>query len=121
VPKRLTSEGRSFRVVSDGTYGEIETAIPERHTYSLKVPPDAGRRFSWLELRAESPFAVNTLGVTDVRGEWIRTISFKTLDHRRRSLRVQVGACSQWHGFRGSRLYLESAADQRFSAIRLVP
>jgi hypothetical protein len=85
------------------------------------VPPQSGRRFSWLEIRAESPFAVNTLGVTDVRGESIRTISFRTLDRGRRSIWVKVGSCSQWHGFQGGRLYLESAADQRFSAIRLVP
>jgi hypothetical protein len=121
VPKRLTSEGRSFRVASDGTYGEIETAIPERHTYSLEVPPQAGRRFSWLEFRTGSPFLVNLLGVTDQRGEGIRTIAFRTLDRGRRSIWVQVGACSQWHGFRGDRLYLESAADQRFSEIRLAP
>jgi hypothetical protein len=121
VPGRISSEGRSFRVVSDGRYGEIETAIPERHTYSLEVPLQAGRRFSWLEIRTGSPFLVNLLGVTDQRGEWIRTIAFRTLDRGRRSLWVQIGACSQWHGFRGDRLYLESAADQQFSEIRLVP
>jgi hypothetical protein len=121
VPRRVMSEGRSFRVVSGGTYGEIETAIPERYTYALEVPSQAGRRFSWLEIRAASPFVVNTLGVTDTRGESMRTISFKTLDRGRRSIWVQIGACSQWHGFRGDRLYLESAADQQFSEIRLVP
>jgi hypothetical protein len=64
---------------------------------------------------------VNLLGVTDQRGEWIRTIAFRTLDRGRRSVWLQVGSCSQWHGFRGDRLYLESAADQQFSEIRLAP
>lgn len=63
----------------------------------------------------------NTLGLTDKRGEWIRTITFKTLDRGQRSVWVQVGSCSQWHGFRSKRLFLESAADQQISQVRLVP
>jgi hypothetical protein len=120
VPKRVTSAGRSFRVGS-GAYGQVESTAPEKHTYSLELPAQAGRRFSWLEIRTGSPFLENTLGVTDKRGEWIRTIAFKTLDRGQRSVWVQVGACSQWHGFRGNRLYLESAADQQISEVRLVP
>jgi hypothetical protein len=120
VPKRVTSAGRSFRV-SSGAYGQIDSAAPERLTYSLELPAQAGRRFSWLEIRTGSSFTENTLGVTDERGEWIRTIAFKTLDRGQRSVWVQVGACSQWHGFRGNRLYLESAADQQISEVRLVP
>jgi hypothetical protein len=120
VPKRVTSAGRSFRV-SSGAYGQIDSAAPERLTYSLGLPAQAGRRFSWLEIRTGSSFLENTLGVTDERGEWIRTIAFKTLDRGQRSVWVQVGACSQWHGFRGNRLYLESAADQQISEVRLVP
>jgi len=120
VPKRVTSAARSFRVGS-GAYGQIENATPERHTYSLELPAQANRRFSWLEIRTGSPFLENTLGVTDKRGEWIRTIAFKTLDRGQRSVWIQVGACSQWRGFRGNRLYLESAADQQIGEVRLVP
>jgi hypothetical protein len=120
VPKRVNSAGRSYRVGS-GAYGQIESTAPEKHTYSLELPAQAGRRFSWLEIRTGSPLLENTLGVTDERGEWIRTIAFKTLDRGQRSVWVQVGACSQWHGFRGNRVYLESAADQQISAVRLVP
>lgn len=90
-------------------------------TYSLEMPAQAGRRFNWLEIRTGSSFLENTLGVTDQRGQWLRTISFKTLDRGQRSLWVQVGACSQWQGFRGNRLFLESAADQPISEVRLVP
>ena len=121
VPKQITLAGRSFRVSSGETYGEIESAAPEKHTYSLELPAQASRRFSWLEIRAGSPFLDNTLGVTDKRGEWIRTIAFNTLDRGQRSVWVQVGACSQWHGFRTNRLYLESAADQQISEVRLAP
>jgi hypothetical protein len=120
-PKHVTSAGRRFRVMSGETYGQIESAAPERHTYSLELPPQASRRFSWLEIRTGSSFLDNTLGVTDERGEWIRTIAFNTLDRGQRSVWVQVAACSQWHGFRSSRLYLESAADQQISDVRLVP
>jgi hypothetical protein len=120
VPNRVTSAGRSFRVSSDRAYGEIESLAPERPTYSLELPAQASG-FSWLEIRTKSSFLENTLGVTDARGEWIRTITFKTLDRDQRSVWLQVGACSQWHGFRGNRLYLESGADQQISAIRLVP
>jgi hypothetical protein len=88
---------------------------------SLELPAQAGRRFDWLEIRTGSSFVENTLGVTDQPGQWLRTISFKTLDRGQQSLWIQVGACSQWHGFRGNRLFLESAADQPISKVRLVP
>jgi hypothetical protein len=90
-------------------------------TYSLELPAEAGRRFDWLEIRTGSSFLENTIGVTDQPGQWLRTITFKTLDRGQRSVWVQVGACSQWHGFRGNRLFLESAADQQISEVRLVP
>jgi hypothetical protein len=120
VPKRVTSTGRSFPVSSDRAYGLIEGVAPEKHTHALELPAQADRRFSWLEVRTGSSFLDNTLGVTDERGESIRTIAFKTLDRGQRSIWVQVGACSQWHGFRGNRLYLESGADQQISEVRLV-
>jgi hypothetical protein len=121
VPRRVTSAGKSFRVSSDVALGQIESVAAEKHTYSLELPAHTGRRFSWLEIRTGASFLDNnTLGVTDERGAWIRTIAFKTLDRGQRSVWVQVGACSQWHGFRGNRLYLESAADQQISEVRLV-
>jgi hypothetical protein len=120
VPKRVTSAGRSFRVGS-AAYGQVESATSPRLTYSLELPAQSDRRFSWLEIRTGASFLDNnTLGVTDERGAWIRTIAFKTLDRGQRSVWVQVGACSQWHGFRGNRLYLESAADQQITEVRLV-
>jgi hypothetical protein len=120
VPKRVTSAGRSFRVGS-AAYGQVESATSARLTYSLELPAQADREFSWLEIRTGASFLDNnTLGVTDERGAWIRTIAFKTLDRGQRSVWVQVGACSQWHGFRGNRLYLESAADQEITEVRLV-
>jgi hypothetical protein len=121
VPTRVTSTGRSFRVSSGGAPGHVEGVAPEKHTYSLELPAQTGRRFSWLEIRTKSSFADNTLGITDKRGEWIRTITLKTLDRGQRSVWVQLGACSQWHGFRSNRLFLESAADQQISEVRLVP
>jgi hypothetical protein len=121
VPKRVSSNGKTFRVSPGEVSGQVESAAPEKHTYALELPAQAGRRFSWLEVRTRSSFFENTLGVTDQRGQWIRTISFKTLDRGQRSIWVQVGACSQWHGFQGDRVYLESAGDQQISEIRLAP
>jgi hypothetical protein len=121
VPKRVISDGRGFRVIPGEVSGLIESAAAEKHTYSLELPALTWRTFSWLEIRTRSSFLDNTLGVTDQRGQWIRTIAFRTLDRGQRSIWVQVGACSQWHGFRGNRLYLESAADQQISEIRLAP
>jgi hypothetical protein len=120
VPQRVVSAGKTFHVVPRGTYGEIESVAGAKPTYALQLPAQASR-FSWLEIRTGSSFVDNTLSVTDKRGEWIRTITLKTLDRGQRSVWVQVGACSQWHGFRSNRLFLESAADQEISEIRLVP
>jgi hypothetical protein len=120
APKRVNLAGRSFRVSSGVIYGVVESVAAPKHTYALELPAQPGR-FSWLEIRTGSPFLDNTLGVTDAPGEWIRTITFKTLDRGRQSIWVQVGACSQWHGFRNDHLYLESAADQPISEVRLVP
>jgi hypothetical protein len=119
--RRVESGGRSFRVVPGGIHGYADTLVPEKQTHLLDVPPGAGRRYDWLEIRTRSSFLNNSLGLTDILGVPIRTISFSTLDRGRRSYWVQLGACSQWHGFRGNRLYLESAEEQQISEIRLVP
>jgi hypothetical protein len=44
---------------------------------------------------------------------------FKTLADKSRTVRVRVGACSQWYGYRGRRLYLQLDADQEVAAVRL--
>ena len=121
VPKRVTSAGRSFRVSSGGTYGQIESAAPEKHTYSLELPAQAAAGSTGSRSEPGHRSLRTRSASLTTRGEWIRTIAFKTLDRGQRSVWVQVGACSQWHGFRGNRLYLESAADQQISEVRLVP
>jgi hypothetical protein len=121
-PARLTVDQRSFRVISEGIHGWAERAIPPKKTWELGLPGGIPiRDYDWLEVRTRSRFADNTLGITDVRAESARTISFKTLDRGRTAVKVQVGACSQWHGFQGDRLYLESLGDQEISEIRLIP
>jgi hypothetical protein len=121
-PNRLTVDQRSFRVLSEGIHGWAERATGAKKTLELELPRQAiARDYDWFEIRTRSRFAEDTFGITDVRAESARTISFKTLDRGRTAVKVQVGACSQWHGFQGDRLYLESLGDQEISGIRLIP
>jgi hypothetical protein len=76
--------------------------------------------YDWLELETAGELAPDTLGVTDARDDAVHTISFKTLARGQDSVRVQVGACPQWHGF-ADPIYLESAAGQQIQRVRLVP
>lgn len=122
MPSSVTLGQRSFRVLPGAIHGRAESATPEKRTFVLDLPRQTiGRDYDWFEIRSRSQFAENTLGITDARGESARTISFKTIDRGQTAVKVQVGACSQWHGFQGNRLYLESLQDQEISGIRLIP
>ena len=121
IPARIIFEGRSFRVVSGGIHGWAEATVGEKRTLELELPQAASPRdYDWLEIRTRTAFLEDAIGVTDTRGDTKRTIWFKTLDRGQQSVRVQVGACSQWQGLRGP-LYVESARGQDFSGVRLIP
>jgi hypothetical protein len=121
APRHLAVDGRSYAVVSGGVHGRVETVVPEKRTWKLELPQGSTPAdYDWLEIEPASEFAQDALGITDLRGDPGRTISFRTLDRGQRSIRVQVGACTQWRGF-GDRLYLESGSGQDLGRVRLVP
>jgi hypothetical protein len=121
APTRVVVDGRSYAVASGGVHGRVETVVPEKRTWALDLPRGSTPAdYDWLEIEPASRFAHDGLGITDVRGDYGRTISFKTLDRGQRTVRVQVSACTQWRGF-GSRLYLESGGGQEIQRVRLVP
>lgn len=122
TPPRITFEQRRFRVIPGGIHGWAESVIPEKGTLELELPSGTSTRdYDWLEIRTRAAFLEDTIGVTDNRGDPRRTISFKTLDRGQKSVRVQVGACSQWQGLPKGPLYLESVRRQEISEVRLIP
>jgi len=36
-------------------------------------------------------------------------------------VRIQIGSCSQWHGYRSRTLYLRTDPPQALRAVRLIP
>ena len=122
VPNRVFLSGRSYRVIPGGIHGWAESVVPEKRTFAFDLPEGINTAdYDWIEIRTSARFVNDRLGLTDTRGEAQRTISFNTLDRGDRSLRINVGACSSWHGVRGGRLYLESGGGQTISGARLIP
>ena len=121
IPRRIAFRERNFRVIPGGIHGWAEATVAEKRTLEVELPQAASPRdYDWLEIRTRTEFLNDTIGVTDTRGDSKRTISFKTLDRGQKSVRVQVGACSQWQGLRKP-LYIESVRGQEISGIRLIP
>lgn len=87
----------------------------------LKVPAGLAH-FGWLEVEGTSTFKQTSFelsdraaGNTDER----RTIRFRTRGGTD-TVRVQVGSCSQWHGYRSRTLYLRTDPPQPIGAVRLL-
>jgi hypothetical protein len=88
----------------------------------VRVPPDA-ERYRWLEILADEPFGEESFHLADRRDLALdspRSIFFKTRGDGGSSIRVKVGACSQWRGYRPGTLYLSTSRDVPVSAVRLV-
>jgi len=86
--------------------------------------PAGGRAadYRWLELRTGRPLAEGHFEIADRLDEIHispRVIGFGALDRGETSLRVLVGACSQWRGYRSRVLYLTSSVPQDVREIRL--
>lgn len=79
---------------------------------AVKLPADAAE-YGWLELRTGEPLAEGRFELNDrYAGNGRRSITFKTLERGQTSVRVKVGACSQWRGYRPGTLYLSSSVMQ---------
>jgi hypothetical protein len=121
TPDRIVVRGVAYRVVPGGVHGRAETAAAARVTHQFLLPPGKSTAdYDWIEIRAPDELAHDKLRIADVRAAPSRAVSFRTLDRGQQSVDVQVGACSQWHGYTSGRLYLESAVGQNVS-LRLVP
>jgi hypothetical protein len=121
VPDRVIFGQRSYRVTSGGIHGWVETAASDKRTFEFSLPEGVTTAdYDWLEISPDSRVEDVQFGVTDSRGAHDRTITFRMLGRRQSSVRLHVGACSQWHGF-GSRLYLESAGGTAITKVRLIP
>jgi hypothetical protein len=108
------SAGLSVEPVGQSRTGRFE--------YAVTIPSDAGR-YAWLEIVADQPLEEGSFQLSDRRElalESPRAISFQTRGGGGTSIRVNVGACSQWHGYRAGTLYLSTTRDVGIRGVRLV-
>jgi len=89
---------------------------------ALERPAGADSRYGWLEIQSRSKFGAARFVLTDrlTGADGHRQVVFTTRGGTS-VLRVQVGSCSQWHGYRGRTLYLRADPKQDIRAVRLVP
>jgi hypothetical protein len=88
---------------------------------ALRVPANMGKQYSWVEVKGTKPFARASFELTDIAGgDKRRTIRFRTRGGTD-TVRVQVGSCSQWHGYRSSTLFLRTDPPQPIRTVRLLP
>ena len=88
--------------------------------FVVTLPPDADR-YRWLEMASGAPLHDGRFALTDdPGGDPRRLIAFSALGSGERVVRVNVGACSQWRGYRPGPLYLTTTVPQDVDRIRLV-
>ncbi|MDX6402185.1 MAG: hypothetical protein QOF27_2791, partial [Gaiellaceae bacterium] len=90
-------------------------------TSTLLIPADHAR-YGWLEVEGSQPFGRTLFELSDSKagGDERHTIRFRTRGGTD-MVRIQIGSCSQWHGYRGRMLYLRSDPPQPVRAVRLIP
>jgi hypothetical protein len=89
---------------------------------ALQRPAGADSRYGWLEVDSTSTFGATRFVLTDrlTSADNRRQVAFTTRGGTS-VIRVQVGSCSQWHGYRGHTLYLGTDPTQGIRAVRLLP
>jgi hypothetical protein len=88
----------------------------------LQVPTDVAAHFGWLEVQGTSTFKQTSFELSDrstAGKDERRTIRFRTRGGTD-TVRVEVGSCSQWHGYQSRTLYLRSDPPQPIRAVRLL-
>jgi hypothetical protein len=87
----------------------------------VHVPANAADRYGWLEVEGAATFRRTTFELSDrPGGDEQHTIRFRTrggTDH----VRIQIGSCSQWYGYRSRVLHLRTDPLQEIRAVRLIP
>ena len=93
-----------------------------RTEYAVTIPADAAA-YRWLEVRTGDALREGDFQLADRRGlvpHAQRVIFFKALDRGETVLRVKVGSCPQWRGYRPGTLYFSTNTPQDIREIRLV-
>jgi hypothetical protein len=90
-------------------------------TSVVQIPADHAR-YGWLEVTGSRPFGRTLFELSDLKagdddGHAIRFRTRGGTDH----VRIQIGSCSQWHGYRSHTLYLRTDPPQPVRAVRLIP
>jgi hypothetical protein len=120
-PRTLLLGRRRVPVVPGVAEGFADSAPVSDMLLTLDIPQAArdGRTYEWLEIETASPLGDNSFVLSDQAADPGRGITFKSLGRGETKLRVLVGACSQWHGYRSGRLYLQVQANEEIEAVRL--
>jgi hypothetical protein len=114
-----------------GNAPDFLTIHPQSQSGAVTLRPEQGvlhlpashTRFNWLEVKANSTFGRASFKLSDRRAADAagrRSIRFRTHGGTD-TVRVQVGSCSQWHGYRSRKLYLRTDPPQSLRAVRLLP
>jgi hypothetical protein len=120
-PRTLRLGEREVPVVEGAAEGFADSSSATGQLiFALDVPNGAqSRAYDWLEIETRSPLQANGFTLSDDPTRPDRGISFKTLARGETRVRVLVGACSQWHGYRSRRLYLIPERREPIEAVRL--
>ena len=101
------------------------STLPASTTSSIQISLPAGEewtKYRWLEIDAPSGFHGDHWALSDTgRTDPLRQVSFDTLDDSPHRIRVRVGSCAQWHGYKSPALLLQHSQAQEVSAVRLIP
>ena len=88
--------------------------------YSVTLPADASS-YDWLELKTEGPLPASRFTLSDRAGASTgHAIAFRSLARGENVIRVKVGACSQWHGYRPGVVRLTSSVPLDAVQVRVV-
>lgn len=127
-PAAVTAVQRSgvaHRVVHTGAAGFADAENRVRSSVArLSLPRGASlTRYNWFEIRAGAPLGKATYTLTDEPGgPSTHEVSFNTLPRAGNEVFVQVGSCSQWHGYgaAGALYLLRSGHRARGLSVRLI-
>jgi hypothetical protein len=119
-PRALLLNGRRVPVEPGAASGFVDSSSLSEKLVALDLPTGVRLdQYDWLEIETGSQLGDNRFTLTDRPTDLRRNITFRMLDHHESTVRVLVGACSQWHGYRARRLYLRIDRRQAIAAVRL--
>lgn len=119
-PRTLLRGGRRIPVVPGAAQGFVDSASFPDHRWALSVPPGTSLgAYHWAELETSTPPQENHFMLNDGFTDLDRGIFFKTLARGKKSVRVDLGSCSQWRAFHKRKLFLGADRSEPLTAVRL--